>query len=65
MKSIVDMHGGRISVESRLGAGTTFVVTLPRDPRTETVAAPPPAPVDTPERAVVAPSDATGLPARL
>ena len=65
VKSIVDMHGGRISVESRLGAGTTFVVTLPRDPRTETVAAPPPAPVDTPERAVVAPSDATGLPARL
>jgi len=32
-KSIVDLHAGRITVESRLGAGTTFVVTLPRDPR--------------------------------
>jgi signal transduction histidine kinase len=40
VKSIVDMHGGRISVESRVGAGTTFVVALPRDPRTEAVAAP-------------------------
>jgi signal transduction histidine kinase len=40
VKSIVDMHGGIITVESRLGAGTTFVVTLPRDPRTESVAAP-------------------------
>jgi signal transduction histidine kinase len=48
VKSIVDMHGGRIFVESRLGAGTTFVVALPRDPRTKTVpvptaAEPPPA----------------------
>ena len=33
VKSIVDMHGGRISVESRLGTGTTFVVILPRDPK--------------------------------
>jgi signal transduction histidine kinase len=33
VKSIVDMHGGRVAVESRLGAGTTFTVTLPRDPR--------------------------------
>lgn len=32
-KSIVDLHAGRISVESRLGVGTTFVVTLPKDPR--------------------------------
>jgi signal transduction histidine kinase len=33
VKSIVDMHGGRVAVESRLGTGTTFTVTLPRDPR--------------------------------
>ncbi len=33
VKSIVDMHGGRISVESRVGSGTTFAVILPRDPR--------------------------------
>lgn len=33
VRSIVDMHGGRISVESRIGAGTTFTIVLPRDPR--------------------------------
>jgi signal transduction histidine kinase len=33
VKSIVDMHGGTIAVESRVGEGSTFVVTLPRDPR--------------------------------
>ena len=31
--SIVDMHGGRIIVESRVGSGSHFSVTLPRDPR--------------------------------
>jgi hypothetical protein len=41
VKSIVDMHGGRITVESRVGAGTTFTVTLPRDPKhAEEMAAP-------------------------
>ncbi len=35
VRSIVDMHRGQVSVESRLGAGSTFVVTLPRDPRGE------------------------------
>ncbi len=33
VKSIVDMHHGTISVESRIGRGSRFVVTLPRDPR--------------------------------
>jgi signal transduction histidine kinase len=33
VKSIVDMHAGRITVESRVGHGSTFSVTLVRDPR--------------------------------
>jgi signal transduction histidine kinase len=34
-RSIVDMHEGRIVVESRLGVGSTFTVYLPQDPRSE------------------------------
>jgi signal transduction histidine kinase len=33
VRSIVDMHGGTVVVESRVGAGSKFVVTLPRDGR--------------------------------
>ena len=32
VKNLVDLHGGSIAVESQLRKGTTFRVTLPRDP---------------------------------
>jgi signal transduction histidine kinase len=33
VKSIVDMHHGSVAVESQVGRGSRFVVSLPRDPR--------------------------------
>ena len=33
VQSIVEMHGGRVAVESRIGQGSRFIVSLPRDPR--------------------------------
>ncbi|MES2209284.1 MAG: HAMP domain-containing sensor histidine kinase [Chloroflexota bacterium] len=38
VQSIVEMHGGAVSVVSRLNAGSSFTVTLPRDPRKRTPA---------------------------
>ncbi|HEX8998961.1 MAG TPA: ATP-binding protein [Blastocatellia bacterium] len=32
-KKIIEEHGGQIRVESEVGLGTTFIVTLPRQPR--------------------------------
>lgn len=34
-KRIVEMHGGNISVESKIGKGTTFTVTIPIKPKLE------------------------------
>ena len=39
--SIVDMHGGSVVVESRVGGGSTFSVWLPRDPRAAVATAEP------------------------
>ncbi|HLX36131.1 MAG TPA: HAMP domain-containing sensor histidine kinase [Candidatus Limnocylindrales bacterium] len=40
VRSIVEMHGGTVDVESRLGEGSTFTVTLPRQPREPGTTAP-------------------------
>jgi signal transduction histidine kinase len=53
VKSIVDMHHGRVTVESRVGVGTTFRVQLPRDPH---AAAPPVAGDEVAEEAAATPA---------
>jgi signal transduction histidine kinase len=35
-KKLIEDHGGRVTVDSKLGVGTTFAVTLPREPETTT-----------------------------
>jgi signal transduction histidine kinase len=47
VRSIVDMHRGSVEVSSRLGAGTTFRVVLPADPRRDDVVATAPGPATT------------------
>jgi PAS domain S-box-containing protein len=37
-KRVIDAHGGKISVESAVGKGTTIIVTLPAAPQTELAA---------------------------
>jgi light-regulated signal transduction histidine kinase (bacteriophytochrome) len=34
-KRIIEAHGGNISVESRIGEGTTFTVMIPTRPKKE------------------------------
>jgi len=54
VRSIVEMHGGTVAVESRLGVGTTFRVTLPAQPR-------PPIAGEEPRVAETSPSPAQNL----
>lgn len=35
-KKLIDDHGGQITVKSEVGVGTTFVITLPREPEATT-----------------------------
>jgi len=63
VKSIVDLHSGRVIVDSQLGQGTTFTVTLPKDPRAVAEPAPSAAGGTTqltgePEAGVTAPNQA-------
>lgn len=57
VRSIVDMHHGSVEVTSRRGAGTTFRVVLPADPRRDDVP-PATAPVAAPQ-----PADGEAAPA--
>jgi signal transduction histidine kinase len=62
VRSIVDMHRGTVEVVSRLGAGTTFTVTLPADPRREDGATPAGSTDAPPDLAKMVDSSPTGAP---
>ena len=63
VRSIVDMHRGTVEVVSRLGAGTTFIVTLPADPRREDGGASPGSTPESPsDLAKMVDSSPTGAP---
>jgi signal transduction histidine kinase len=54
VRSIVDMHRGSVEVTSRRGAGTTFRILLPADPRRDDVASAAPASAGQPSEHEVA-----------
>jgi signal transduction histidine kinase len=65
-RSVVEAHGGTISIESQAGRGKTYVLSLPKDPNapleTGIAAAPAPvAPKPAPAPAVVAPASPPSL----
>jgi signal transduction histidine kinase len=62
VRSIVDMHHGTVEVVSRLGAGSTFTVTLPADPRREDDGGPPTTTETSPDHGKMVDSSPTGAP---
>jgi signal transduction histidine kinase len=62
VRSIVDMHHGTVEVVSRLGAGSTFTVTLPADPRREDDGGPPTTTEPSPDHGKMVDSSPTGAP---